>query len=484
MSEQGPPVVLLVDDEPHIVTSMTRLLTRQGFEVRGAGGGEEALAVVRGESIDVAVVDLYMPGMNGVEVIRRIREIAPQTECVVLSGHGDAKDAFEALNAGATDYFTKPVEDMQRFTHLLRKSIEVRELKTQNTRLQKALERETDDLIGRSPGWRNLIAQIREYAPFDMPVLITGESGTGKERVARAVHGASRVSNGPFLPLNCTAVTETLLEDKLFGHEKGAFTGANARKPGMFEEATNGTIFLDEVGDMPTEMQAKLLRVLQEREITRVGGSRPIKVNARVLAATHRDLDAMVAAGQFREDLYYRLKVLPIGIPPLRDRKEDIPLLAYHFARKFSEKYGKSVKSIDRRALNALVEHDWKNNNVRELEHELTRAMVRMRSDVLSADLLDIPTAVGGGGAAPSTETGAPSAAGFDPEWFELDHAKAKKKFVWWFEVEYLTMRLRATGWNITRAAELSGQKRPNFRSLMRKYGVEKPKDIDQDLDG
>ncbi len=481
MSEQRPPVVLLVDDEPSIISSMTRLLRRQGFEVRGAPGGEEALAIVRMEHIDVAVVDLSMPKMSGVEVIRAIKEIKPLTECVMLTAHGDAKVAFEALSAGATDYFTKPVDDMQRFTHLLRKSIEVRELKDKNTRLLAALARETDDLIGRSPGWRNLIAEIREYAPFDMPVLITGESGTGKDRVARAVHGASRVAGGPFLPLNCSAVTEGLLESKLFGYERGAFTDAKARKLGMFEEATNGTIFLDEIGDMPPEMQAKLLRVLQEREITRVGGSRPIKVNARVLAATHRDIDSMVGVGSFREDLYYRLRVLPIAIPPLRERKEDIPMLAYHFARKFAEKYGKTVKSIDRDALNALVEHDWRNNNVRELEHELTRAMVRMRGDVLTLDLLELPAA----GQRASTAAPAKSAPeGYDPEWFEEDHKQAKARFVDWFEVSYLTMRLRATGWNITRAAETSGMQRPNFRKLMRRYGVEKPEDLDQDLDG
>jgi len=482
MSDQRAPIVLLVDDEPNIVSSHSRLLRRQGFEVRGATSGRAALDIVRAEHIDVAVVDLAMPGMNGIEVIQAIRQMAPHIECVVLSGHGDAKDAFEALNAGATDYFRKPVQDMQRFTHLLRKSIEVRDLRDQNNKLRAALDRETDDLIGRSATWRNVIQEIREYAPFDMPVLITGESGTGKERVARAVHRASRVAAGPFLPLNCTAITETLLEDKLFGHEKGAFTGANARKPGMFEEATNGTIFLDEIGDMPSEMQSKLLRVLQEREVTRVGGSRPIKVNARVLAATHRNLEKMVDSGEFREDLYYRLKVLPIGIPPLRDRKEDIPLLAYHFARKFAEKHGKQVRSIDRGALNALSAHDWSNNNVRELEHELTRALVRMRGDVLTVELLDIPTAAGH---VPVAETPVGQApAGFDPEWFEDDHNVAKARFVEWFERTYLTMRLRATGWNITRAAELSGMQRPNFRKLMRRYGIEKPPDIDQDLDG
>lgn len=467
--------VMLVDDEELLRKSLGRQLRLQGFEVVPAPDGRSALRLLEREHIDVAVVDLNMPGMQGTEVIRRIRQASPRTECVLLTAHGDASVAFEALNAGASDYFTKPIDDWPRFTQILRKTIEVGVLKD---RLRNALQEQTfQDLIGRSPNWRKLTAQIQDFSAYDLSVFITGESGSGKERVARAIHASSTRSGGPFLAVNCAAVPENLWEDKFFGHEKGAFNGADRRQAGIFEAATNGTVFLDEIGDMPVSAQPKLLRVLQEREVVRLGGQHPIRVNARVVAATHQNIKSMVAKGTFREDLYYRLNVLEIAIPPLRDRQEDIPLLAYHFVRQFGNEYGKTVKSIDSDALRVLGSYPWK-NNVRELEHVITRAMVRVQGETLSADLLDLPQASmkeARSGAAP---TGLP--AGMDPEWMELDYKAAKEKFVEWFTVHYLLMRLRSTGWNITRAAELAGQQRPNFRKLMKRYGLQKPDSGDE----
>ncbi|MCP4804492.1 MAG: sigma-54-dependent Fis family transcriptional regulator [Proteobacteria bacterium] len=462
--------VMLVDDDDLVRKSLARQLCRQGFDVLQAEDGRAALRTLESEHVDVAVVDLEMPGMRGHEVIRRIRQASPRTECVLLTAHGDASDAFEALNAGASDYFTKPIDDWPRFTQILKKAIEVRDLKDQLRSARQ--EQNFQDLIGRSPNWRKLTAQIQDFSAYDLPVFITGESGSGKERVARAIHASSSRSAGPFLAVNCAAVPENLWEDKFFGHEKGAFNGADRRQAGIFEAATNGTVFLDEIGDMPVSAQPKLLRVLQEREVVRLGGQHPIRVNARIVAATHQDVKVNVGKGSFREDLYYRLNVLEIAIPPLRERKEDIPLLAYHFVRVFGEEYGKTVKSIDREALRLLTEYEWK-NNVRELEHVITRAMVRVRGDTLAADLLELP----GGRRAPASSGSAPVGlpAGMDPEWMELDYKASKEKFLEWFTVHYLVMRLRSTGWNITRAAELAGQQRPNFKKLMKRYGISRP---------
>ena len=461
---------MLVDDEELVRNALGRQLRRQGFELLQAEDGREALRVLEREHVDVAVVDLEMPGMRGHEVIRRIRQASPRTECVLLTGHGDASDAFEALNAGASDYFTKPIDDWPRFLQILRKAIEVRDLKDQLRSARQ--EPNFQDLIGKSPNWRKLTAQIQDFSAYDLPVLITGESGSGKERVAQAIHASSGRAGGPFLAVNCAAVPENLWEDKFFGHEKGAFNGADRRQAGIFEAATNGTVFLDEIGDMPVSAQPKLLRVLQQREVVRLGGQHPIKVNARVIAATHQNVNEMVTRGDFREDLYYRLNVLGIAIPPLRERKEDIPLLAYHFVRMFGEQYGKTVKAIDSEALRAMSAYEWR-NNVRELEHVITRAMVRVQGETLGAELLELP----GQGRPAEMPSTSPSQLpeGIDPEWMELDYKAAKDKFVEWFTTHYLLMRLRSTGWNITRAAELAGQQRPNFRKLMRRYGIERP---------
>jgi len=326
--------------------------------------------------------------------------------------------------------------------------------------------------VGNSPAMLKLIALIRDVARVPVPVLVTGESGTGKERVARAIHANSPQAEGPWIAINCTAIPETLLESELFGYEKGAFTGAEQRKPGLFEKASEGTLFLDEIGNMPLSMQAKLLRVLQEREVVRVGGSTPISINCRLLAATHVNLKSAIESGAFREDLFYRLNVINIEVPPLRERKEDIQLLTYFFVQKFNQEYGKDVRSVAGEVLEFLTDAEWAENNVRQLENAINRAMVLVQGSELTLKLFDKGSGrvSGGGGGLEDLPDGL-----VDTALLELDYTEAKRQVVDVFSRWYLEDRLKTTGWNITRAAEMSGQQRPNFRKLMSRFGVEIP---------
>ncbi len=479
---ERPPVILLVDDEKLFLSALRRNLKGQGYVVHTAESGAEGLALFEAEAIDVAVVDLAMEHMDGLEVIRGIRAVSPQTECVLLTAHGTLEAAEEAFRAGASDYFEKPILDFQRFHQILRKCLEVRDLRAQSDRLAAELHQRDafESLIGRSRVMQQLVARIRDYAPHEqISVLITGESGTGKERVARALHTASNRSRGPFLAINCAAIPANLLESELFGHERSAFTGADRRRIGMFETATNGTLLLDEIGDMPHEMQAKLLRVLQQREVTRIGGTEAIKINTRVVSATHRDLREMVEEGSFRKDLLFRLNGLELHVPPLRDREGDVRLLAYHFARAYAEQAGMTVKGIHHDAVAALQAHDWSDNNVRELETAIQRAMVHMgRGDeVLQLQHLQFA----GRATVPRpavSDQGLALPEGFESDWFELDYGDARKEASDWFRRVYVLERLKKTGYNVTRAAEMSGVARANFRKMMKASGVSRPSDF------
>jgi len=327
-------------------------------------------------------------------------------------------------------------------------------------------------IIGNSQGIRDVFGVVEKAARSDSTVMIFGESGTGKELIARALHQNSKRESKPFIAVNCGAIPDGLLESELFGYEKGAFTGASHTRIGRLELANEGTVFLDEIGDMPAALQVKLLRVLAEQEIDRLGGSKPVKVNVRFITATHRNIEDAIKEGKFREDLYYRLNVINIQVPPLRDRTDDIQLLTYFFVQKFNQEYSKNVRSISSEALELLQSQEWKENNVRQLENAINRAIVLCQADELGVELFNLTPGKAGG--LQGQMEGSPEGL-FDRRLIDLDYTEAKREVVEAFSKWYLEERLRETGWNITRAAEMSGQQRPNFRKLMTRFGIQVP---------
>ncbi len=479
---ERPPTLLIIDDEVNIRKALGRQLSRQGYRVLEAGTGEEGLAVMQEQSVDLALVDLLMPGLSGQEVLTEVRSKHPRIVCILITAHGSAQAAFLALNAGAYDYFEKPIMDQQRFFQVIRKGLEYQRLKDENDQLQAALQVRggSEHLIGNSDAIRSVVSMIRSVAKVPVSVLITGESGTGKERVARAIHAESTNAKGPFVGVNCAAIPETLIEGELFGAEKGAYTGANTTKQGYFEAAASGTILLDEIGHMPLHMQVRLLRVVNEREVVRLGSNRPIPINCRILAATHVDLKQAVKEGSFREDLYFRLNVVEISVPPLRERKDDIPLLAWYLLDKYNQEFDKSVRTISPEAQDLLSAHDWADNNVRELENYIKRAMVFTNGEVLEASSLGLHPRAGLGPQPGPDRRSASSGGGYAPDLLEMDYTAAKSAVVEDFSRWYLIDRLCKAGWVITRAAELAGQQRPNMKRLMRKYGIERPDSVGQ----
>jgi len=466
------PTILVVDDEVAVRRSLGRLLSRQGFNVLEASSLDEALGAAESNDIHVALVDCPLANTEGTESIQAVHKAAPNTEIVALTAMGSSESAFHVMRAGACDYFEKPISDWHRFFQVINKALEVRTLKEERTRLSKLRSGEAiEQLIGNSPAMRDLGALIRQVSPTPVPVLIVGESGSGKERVARAIHAASSRKHGPWVAINCAAIPGDLLESELFGYEKGGHSQAAQRKKGLFEVANEGTIFLDEIGEMPMTMQAKLLRVLQEREVNRIGGTQPISINCRVLAATNRDLRQAIIEKAFREDLFYRLRVVEIRVPPLRERREDIPLLAHYFFDKYRKEFSKSVRRVHPATVSMLQSMDWAGSNVRELEHAIQRAMVLCESDDLTPNLFeDAPSNVV---SLPPSQEGTPPTQ--TPDSFEdgQSYQDAKDSIVRDFTVQYLRQRLRENDGNITRAAEQSGMLRPNFKKLMKKYGVE-----------
>jgi len=373
--------ILIVDDEVVVRDSLLKWFALEGYQVRAAASGQEALSLLAdGEStpeFDVALLDIKMPGIDGIELQRRIHEANPDLMVIIMTGYATVETAVQALKQGAYDYITKPV-DPDELSHLVAKAIEHRRARRQVERLREDLAEvlPTTDLIGRSAGMKKVSELISMVAPTDATVLITGESGTGKEVVARAIHNASPRRLNTMVVIHCGALTETLLESELFGHEKGAFTGAQYRRKGKFEVADGGTVFLDEISDISLRTQTDLLRVLQEKEVVRVGGHQPIKVDFRCIAATNKSLPDLVKAGTFRPDLYYRLNVVNIQIPPLRERREDIPLLVDHFLKKICQQTNRGeLPRVSAAAMDLLLNHDWP-GNVRELENAVERALV------------------------------------------------------------------------------------------------------------
>jgi two-component system, NtrC family, response regulator HydG len=372
--------ILIVDDEDVVRESLEQWFAAEGYEAKTAATGKDALQTVASEEFDLALLDIKMPGMDGMELQRRLHDADPDLMVIIMTGYATVETAVQALKGGAYDYIAKPV-DPDELSHLVAKALEHRRTKKEVLQLRESLREifPRTDLIGTSLPMKRVTEFVEMVAPTDATVLITGESGTGKEIVARAIHAAGRRRHMPLIAIHCGALTDTLLESELFGHEKGAFTGAQYRRKGKFEVADGGTVLLDEIGDISLKTQTDLLRVLQEKEIVRVGGTQPVKVDFRCIAATNKDLQAMVKAGTFRPDLYYRLHVLAIEMPALRERREDIPLLVDHFTRKIAHATGRqNLPRVAQSAMDLLLRYDWP-GNVRELENAVERAIVMAR---------------------------------------------------------------------------------------------------------
>ena len=379
--------ILIVDDETVVRDSLGKWFSSEGYQARPVASAREALESITNAEYDVALLDIKMPGMDGMELQARLKEADPELTVIVMTGYASVETAVQALKQGAYDYITKPI-DPDELSHLVANALEHRRARREVVRLRENLQEvsPSTELIGKAPSMKKVCELIEMVAPTDATVLITGESGTGKEVVARAIHAAGPRRYMPMVTIHCGALTETLLESELFGHEKGAFTGAQYRKKGKFEVADGGTVFLDEIGDISLKTQTDLLRVLQEKEIVRVGGNQPIKVDFRCVAATNKNLEDLVKAGTFRPDLYYRLHIFRIELPPLRDRREDIPLLVGHFLNKFCMMTSRPVPQISAEALQVLMNHEWP-GNVRELENAVERALVVCRgTEIKPAD--------------------------------------------------------------------------------------------------
>src|SRR5437763_7630436 len=379
--------ILIVDDEMVVRDSLGKWFTSEGYTSRPVGSGREALEVIQHAEFDIALLDIKMPGMDGIELQARLKDADPDLTVVIMTGYASVDTAVQALKRGAYDYITKPV-DPDELSHLVANALEHKRARREVAMLRENLNEVAPgtEMIGTSPAMKKVVELIEMVAPTDATLLITGESGTGKEVVARSIHAASQRRYMPMVTLHCGALTETLLERELFGHEKGAFTGAQYRKKGKFEVADGGTVFLDEISDISLKTQTDLLRVLQEKDIVRVGGNQQIKVDFRAIAATNKNLESLVKSGSFRPDLYYRLHVFCIELPPLRDRREDIPLLVNHFLNKFCLATSRAVPAISAEALDILIRHDWP-GNVRELENAVERALVVGRgTEVKPAD--------------------------------------------------------------------------------------------------
>jgi len=384
--------ILVVDDEPVQRELISGFLKKQAFDVVVAETGAKALELFRQDSIDLILTDQKMPHMSGLDLLQAVRAINPEIPVILITAFGSIEAAVSAIQGGATDYLTKPL-NLDELLYRIRQVSDRYRIINENRELREALQERhrIEGIIGESGHMLEVLSLVRRVAPSDATVLIRGESGTGKELIAKAIHFGSPRARGPLVKVNCAALPETLLESELFGHEKGAFTGAVTSRQGRFELANGGTIFLDEIGDLPLHLQAKLLRVLQEREYEKVGSSRPVKVNVRIMAASHRPLEDLIKAGQLREDLYFRLNVVTILIPPLRERRSDVSLLMDHFLRHFAEKNGKTIRGLTHEARDILLRYDYP-GNVRELENIIERAVVLTRDDVIGVG--DLPLTV------------------------------------------------------------------------------------------
>ena len=454
------PRILLVEDERAIQLALSGLLRREGYEIEVASGGAEAIAKLHETPFDLILTDLALgQGASGMDVLRASKDHRAETAVVMITAHGSEKIAVEAMKSGADDYVPKPFNN-DEIRVVVRRALDRTRLEREHRLLLERIQRDTgfESLIGSGAPMRQVFETIQKVAETDLTVLVRGESGTGKELVAQALHDRSARKSRPFVAVNCAAISRELVESELFGHEKGAFTGADQRRAGKFEMANGGTIFLDEIGDMAPETQAKVLRVLQEHSFERVGGNKAIETDARVVAATHRDLESEVKAGRFREDLYYRLKVVEIQLPPLRERVEDVPALVERFLDQIAARLGRERRRIGAEALARLTAHAWP-GNVRELRNVVEQAAVLAAGDAIEADDLQL------GPAAAVAGEPAPAAQG-------LPFGEAKRRAVSSFERSYLLAALRRHGGNISRTAEGIGMVRQSLQQKIRELGL------------
>jgi len=448
--------ILIVDDEASIRTTLRAVLEDEGYRVSASGSGADALRLLAEEPPDLTVLDVWMERLDGLETLAEIKRLRPDAVVVMISGHGTIETAVKATRLGAYDFVEKPLS-LEKTLITVARALEHARLERENTALRESVALRAE-IIGDSAPMRRLHEQIATAAPTTGRVLIHGENGSGKELVARAIHAQSARAERPFVEVNCAAIPEELIESELFGHEKGAFTGALARRRGKFELADGGTLFLDEVGDMSLKTQAKVLRALEEQAFERVGGKDTLKVDVRVLAASNRDLEAAIRDGRFRDDLYYRLNVIPIEVPPLRARKDDIPLLVDYFIALFCSENGKRPKTVSGEALGYFLAYDWP-GNVRELRNMVERLVIMAPGKVIGAD--DLP--------APLRPKDAAAAAG-GPRERSLKEARDN------FERAYILAELRAQDWNMTRTAERLGIERSHLYRKIKAYGIASPK--------
>ncbi len=450
------------------------ILEYDGHDVAAAGSGPEGLAMVERDTPDLVFLDVKMPGLDGIEVLSRLRGISEALPVVIISAHGSSATALEAGRLGAVRFIEKPLSKEQ-VLDAVREGVELGSLKRENRTLRSALEAR-HQLVGDSHALAHVMDQVRRAAPSQATVLILGESGVGKELVARAVHRESLRRDGPFVQVNCAAIPDDLIESELFGHERGAFTGATEKQIGKFEMADRGTIFLDEVGDMSARTQAKVLRVLQEGEVERLGSSKTTKVDVRVIAATNKDLEGEIAEGRFREDLYFRLSVIPILVPPLRDRAADIPLLVQHFVAQFSRDSNRRPVRFSPAALEALTQAPWR-GNVRELRNVVERLLIMTDRDVIDADEVRQVIRLGG---RPATLASPPAGGATAPAPAPSGDGRPAtlREFKEWSERAFLVEKLREFGWNISKTADVIDTPRSNLYKKLEQYG------ISQEVDG
>ena len=454
--------ILIVDDEDIVVRSCVRILGDGDYQVEAVQDSTEALRKIDEGQFDVVILDIMMPKMDGMEVLRRVKEAHPDIDVIMITGLSQIETAVQAMKLGAFDYLPKPFEP-DELKLVVARALERRRLLQENLDLKTEVSSKyrLENIVGSSPAMQNVYRLIAKCAPTNSTVLLTGESGTGKELVARAIHYNSLRRDKPFVPVDCNALSENLLESELFGHVKGSFTGAVANKRGLFEIARGGTLFLDEIGNISLSIQAKLLRVIQEREFKAVGDTRTQEADVRLIAATNKDLKAMVAEGAFREDLFYRINIFPIQVPPLRERRDDIPGLAYHFLKNFSKELDKKLIGFSEEAMNVLTNHNWP-GNVRELENAIHRAAILATDKLIrKAHLASIVDA-------------APLSLDVPRTGDELKRIKkaAREKSVEDIEKLFVLEALKRNAWNVTRSAEETGMQRANFQALMKKYNI------------
>jgi two-component system response regulator GlrR len=444
-----PATLLIVDDDENFLYLLKKRLESAEYKVIAVSEGEGAMEAIRSEHVDLSLLDLQLANKDGISLMQEIHAVEPRMPVIILTGHGTIPTAVEAVQKGAYSYLTKPYDPDELLITIAR-ALENSALTREVERLQGTLERRYgfDNIVARSKAMRDVLDAVSRIAGTDCTVLLQGESGTGKEVIARAIHFASARKNRPFVAINCASIPETLLESNLFGHERGAFTGAVRKTKGLFSAADKGTVLLDEIGDMPMAVQAKLLRFLQERRFYPLGSETTVEVDVRVIASTNKDLEGEVRKGSFREDLFYRIHVVPLHLPPLRERKEDIPPLVEHFLARFSRQMNKEIEGLSPGAMERLMSHQWP-GNVRELENTIEYAVAMAKGRVIEEELI-LPAR----GASPVT--------GFAP----LKDARES------FEKDYIVRLLEVCGGNVSRAARLAGKYRADFYELMKRYGV------------